>query len=288
MIAYCIATRGRPDLLAETVREILGNVADEDAVRVVIAFDEDDNDTRRAVLGLIEDRRIVGHEASREDALGAKYNRAYRIANEVWQEPGPDLFVVGCDDAAVTTPGWDRVLNEAAAEFPDGIGALYFGNNIPNVFQPGIALTRGFVEAVGHFMQPHTPFWWHDTWADEIAQMIGRVVRLPVDMAVRGRVDETRGARDIAFWARFFDEMRPERVETARKIIAGLNEHPYRKRQLLSMLPVLEQHFLARNANLRDAERAQALEQAIAIEAGPDARTVRLKEAATLLMAKAA
>lgn len=280
MISLCIATRGRPELLKETVRATAKNATRPDT-RIVIALDKDDpTSTGAAAAELSEELGdgVIVSIVDREDSLGAKYNRAQRACRA-------DVYVVGCDDTVISTPGWDDIFTQASKEFTDGAFLLYFGENISKAsFLPGIAISHRLVELVGFFMQPHTPFWWHDTWADEIGHMIGRIGTVSVDMEAVGPISDTRGAREIAFWAEFFDVMRPRRVEAAKRIINALDEQPYRKRQLLGQLPKWCELFETRNSNLRDPDQAQQWERKVAFDAAPDDRYARLKQAAVTLM----
>lgn len=274
-VTLCVATRGRPSLLRQSLTATLGtSVCDE--TRIVVGCDEDASPDERPWE--ITNDKIVVSVAPREDSLGAKYNRCQRAAPA-------DLYVVGCDDTVIATPGWDARLLEVAAMFTDRLGIIYFGN-IPGVFKPGIAVTHGIVEHAGYFMQPYTPFWWHDTWIDEIGHMIGRIVRADLDVVPIGKIGASRGCREIDFWARFFDETRPLRRQTADGIIDASNDQPWRKLQLRQNLPFLEHGFLQRNSNLRSPDEARKLEAIYGFDAPADERYMRVKTAALNLLSQ--
>lgn len=289
-VALCIASRGRPELLRKTLQQTIGNVTRQDTA-IVVALDKDDetvDEVRRQMAGLrdfsshhlIISNNLLFSIADREDSLGAKYNRAAAQIEA-------DLYVVGTDDCAIATEGWDARLHQAARNnFPDGIGALAFGTiPVPSGLPSMWAVTRGLIDRMGFFMVPYFPFWWHDTWLDEIAQMIGRVHPVDIKTAYPGGNGKSRGVRDIEFWQKFFDLMRPMRVQTARDIIQSVEDTGEGKRQmLLHNLRSLCWAFEQRGKLLLDEARNRNLEAAIGFDAPTDERYHRIKTAAQYAM----
>lgn len=280
-VNLCIATRGRPGQLAATIQKTL-----EKAVlphtRVVVAIDDDDADTVQAIgqdvfRAFTKDHRAMYSLAPRENSLGAKYNRSalYYPA---------DIYVLWADDQWIPTPEWDRKLEDAAALFPDGVGVIYFGN-VPGVLQPGIAVTRKYVEKVGYFCPPYFPYWWHDTWIDELGRMIGRIVAVDIDITMSELKGQSRGVREILFWAELFDSMRQVRREIALKIIEESDDQPFRKIQLRQEMPGLEAALAHRNSILRDPARAAQLESHFSFDAEANARYLAIKAEAERIMA---
>ena len=224
---------------------------------MVLALDRDDPTIYETDFPK-SDKLILSIE-DREDSLGAKYNRCQK-AHEA------ELYVLGCDDTVISTKGWDEHLLNASRVHEDGIAVVYFGN-IPGVFQPGIAVSHKLVEKMGYFMVPHFPFWWHDTWAHEIGVMIERIVKTDVDMIPIGEIKSSRGVREIQFWAKLFDDLRPERRRIAERIIAE---------RLDRQTDQLERSNLC----LRDFENAKRLESEFGFDAPENERYLRLKRAA--------
>lgn len=278
-INVCIASRGHPRQLRETLLQTLGN-ATLPTTRAVIALDDDD--TTVANLKLAESERIIVSVAPREDSLGAKYNRCQRALEA-------DIYVMLTDDEAVSTPRWDERVEEAAKMFTDGLGVVYFGK--PPVESPmpaSFGVTHKFVQKMGFFMNPHHPFWWHDTTLDEISHFTGRIVHAEVQMTYPYGYGRTRGLRDVSFWATFYDLMRPARWRIAEQIIDAPenSDQPWRKLQLKQNVTGLCQHFAARNSGLRDPLKAQEYERNQSYDAPGDERYERIKAAAQQLLAK--
>ena len=214
-IALCIASRGNPELLGETLRSILAQCA-LPATAAVIGLDDDDPTLAeaRAVLDALPKDRIIVSVAPRADTIGAVYNRC-AAASEA------DLYINGADDVKILTRGWDAVLAQAADFFPDDIGMLGFGEMPWRSVLPGLsATTRGLIEKMGYFMQDFTPYWWIDVWIYEIATMIGRNHYVPIDLEMIAPV-RTRGLREFSYWFCFVEDMRVHRRAIAESILSS-------------------------------------------------------------------
>jgi hypothetical protein len=268
-INLCVPTRGKPGHLADFVGETAGRAVLPDT-RIVVGWDNDD-DAAQVPPALPPN---VQHSfADREDALGAKYNRIAAAYDA-------DLYVMGVDDVAIATPGWDRILAEIAGEARDGIAFIYFGREPHGEDLPSmIAVTKRAVEIAG-FCPPYFPFWWNNTWVDEIAQMCGRVVRAPIETRYPTVFPEP-ARRDVAYWARFFEATRPFREQAAGRLIAASDDTPLRKRQLAELRAPLIAHLKARGACLLNEAFAAAMEH---VHAPLDDRHRRLRARADDLL----
>jgi hypothetical protein len=272
-VAVCIASRGRPEELKHTVAKAK-ELATESETCFCAAVDRDDPEQ----IGYYRTRRIALSNGVREDSLGAKYNRAASLADKA-----ASVFVLGVDDAYLASPGWDKTLLNAAAKFQDGIGVIYWGTRKGAYALPdGMAVTRGWIEKVGFFMPEHFPFWWHDTWVDELARMTGRWVWEDLAWEKYGSSEvnghKTTRLREVSWWAKFFDDTRPKRMMKALDLLTTLDYPDWLRSQLISELgntcAVLEQ----RNRLLR--ERGHEFEANYGAEVGDDQGYERLKKLA--------
>src|SRR5712675_1972931 len=103
-----LATRNRPQMLIDTLKETLRNTVLEDT-RILVAADADDHGTLAALHAFANEPRIVASVRDREDDLGSKFNRAL-------EEAPADVYSHMVDYAPFTTPGFDRNLIEIAAK----------------------------------------------------------------------------------------------------------------------------------------------------------------------------
>ena len=272
-INVCIPTRSKPEYLAEYMA-ITQDAAALPTTRFIVAADADD-------VRLPEYEHVCNRPgvhlsvAAREDALGQKFNRCV-------SEERADIYVMAVDDVAIATRGWDEILANEAALFPDGIVNMQFGVEPHGEYIPGFqAITHRMVELQGDFAAPYFPFWWHNTWAYEIAELAGR--RWPVQIAAQyPKVGEFPSAprRDIGLWAAFFDEMRVVRAAAADRIIEACDNPPWRTAELARARPVLMAMQLQRNALLRDPKFCERLEKDASLPDPLDARHARLRNKA--------
>jgi hypothetical protein len=214
-IAMCIASRGNPVLLLETLHSILSQSA-LPTTTAVIGLDDDDPHLTDARAGLdaLGSRQIVVSIAERADSIGAVYNRCAAAFDA-------DLYINGADDFRILTRGWDALLSQSAEFFPDDIGMLGFGQMPWDSMLPALAAaTRGLIEKMGYFMQDFTPYWWMDVWLYEIATMIGRNHYVPIDLEMIAPT-RTRGLREFGYWYAFVDDMRVHRRAIAESILAS-------------------------------------------------------------------
>lgn len=243
-IAVLLSTRKRPASLRIAVDSILRNSVRDDTI-IAVGYDRDD-----AERPILPDRvRVV--EMDRPDALGDKFNA-------LWRSVDADLYIYACDDITYETHGWDQRIVDAAAIFEDKIGVVYAGfvqnavSHIPIVR----AFTRGFVELMGYFCPSIFPYWFDDTWQDEVARMVDRIALTDVSVGLIDGRGKTRRCREIAFWQTYFDSLRSERIKQALRIIDRIDESKTRKEMLYARIPSLCEAFQRIGANLRDPEKA--------------------------------
>lgn len=249
-LTVCLPTLGRPESLREAVTSLLKHSVLDDT-RIVIGFNIDDTTRDMAPV----EKTIISVEP-REDSLGAKYNRCAKAAPA-------DIYMGWADDQTTTTQGWDKILTEAIGYYPDQCGMVYFGTRESSALPVSWAISQKMVEKIGYFCPTYFPCWYHDTWIDEIARMTGRMFYANVDIVFPGGQGKTRGLREVAFWATFFDLTRPLRREIASKILRDpdLIQPNWHRMQLLQTQDAICSQLQQRNANLRDPLQAQQWEQ---------------------------
>lgn len=275
-VCLCIASRNRPEELARTVNTAMAIAELPDTIASV-ALDLDDN----SALDVPELQHSVISIDEREASLGAKYNRAMEA------KPSSDLFVLGVDDAYPSNQGWDKAMSEAAAQFTDGVGMVFFGERKgPFDLPDGFAVTRKWIEQVGFFCPPYFPFWWHDTWIDEIAKLTGRYVWADVTWEKHGKSEvgghKTTRMREVSWWARFFDATRQMRVDTAIRMINDSDDPPWLKTQLKQDMQAKCNILWQRNSMVRD--RGREFERDYGAEYEPDAGYDQIKAEAVKML----
>jgi hypothetical protein len=219
-----IATRGRPEQLRATLERTLPNMVRDDTV-LLVAIDDDDAETIAAIDTFPIDPRLKYSVKPREDTRGPKHDRCLT-------EAPADVYLVGHDCAPFITPGFDQMVVDAAARFPDGIGCVY-GQMANASFPQFQAPTAKMVELMGYIYPGHFPFWFIDHWLDDLARMIGRFWVVPVEMDHQAtRPQKTIGLNDLVFWCNFYDALAVERRQVAERILKEMQEPAWRKKML--------------------------------------------------------
>jgi glycosyltransferase involved in cell wall biosynthesis len=261
-----LATRNRPQMLIETVKETLRHIVLEDT-RILVAADADDHGTLAALHAFANEPRVVASVRDREDDLGSKFSRALK-------EAPADVYSHMVDYAPFTTPGFDRNLIEIAAKIPDNIGVI--NCRMPTLcFTASQGITHGLAEKLGYIYPPYFPYWFVDHWIDDIARLIGRLFY--VDNAVdTSRRPGTQELREPGWWATFFDVMAPYRRQQAERIIRSddFASPEWQKDLAVAAFPMHEH----RSKWINDQVRGQEKQMVTGIGAGPpDERYARVK-----------
>jgi hypothetical protein len=278
-LAINLCTRGRPDLLLQTIERTLPNISREDTV-LMISADEDDELAvtalaHRGWTGGFSEGGVITDIRPREGSLGAKYNRALE------RVPDATCFLAMVDYAPHITPGFDQKILDAAALFPDGIGVVY--NRYANMTFPQInAVTKRWCELQGgYFYPPYFPYWFIDHWLDDIARITGRIAYADVEIDTAPRPG-TQNMRDLAFWSEFFARLYIERRRIAHDIIKVLDEPDWRKQLLYAHHPPIEQRSLWVSQGV--TQGAAETERQMGAKDAPDAEYLRLRAAAEAMM----
>lgn len=233
-----VITRGRPKLLIKTIDSILANI-ELPETRLLICADDDDDLTVVALKLAKLGPKVVVSVAPREDSRGEKYDRALRLAPA-------DVYLPAVDCALFKTKGFDRLILEAAAVFPDGIGCVY--TPMANLSWPKFqAPTAGLVKKLGYIYCHDYPFWFVDHELDDIVKMIDRYSYADIDIDVSSmRPAKTIGLRDLAFWAAYFDARTNVRREIARSILEApdFRELEWRKQLCMRNSALVEQRSM--------------------------------------------
>lgn len=233
-ICLIMATRGRPEMLAEVFAALKTHTAQKEKVSLWLYVDEDDAITRKA----IDDGQLSDAGVQLHWHIGAQTSGLGEMQQMLWQVSGrtAEIYMVLGDDVRFDTPGWDNILREVSAKFPDGIF-------LASPHDPMTADTCTYpvfgwrwLEILQQLFCGHFPFWYDDRWVHQIGEMAGRYAWLPiVVLPIRGK-GRTRRMRDVPFWARFFQLTLDERKVSAKKLIDTMNLDPEKKDAALKNL----------------------------------------------------
>lgn len=215
-VTVAIVTRGRPAALIGVVMALWRLRSGAHDLEFAFGFDSDD-ETRHDALSILRTdnlpiRNLVG---SRGITRGHIVNRIVRACRR-----DADVVTPLTDWTFPITPGWDDVLAQGAQQFPTRL-TWWSCPHIPGCVVP--AIPRAWCEAAGWAISPEIfPFWWDDTWLEEVDAILsgGPCLKLPASFA--GTHGKTTRGRDFAFWGRIFAGTRHMRIAQADAMAAAL------------------------------------------------------------------
>jgi hypothetical protein len=234
-ISILLATRGRPELLAQAIESISRTTAQKEKTILWVYVDEDDQPTRQAIdAGKMPKSGLPTHWhiGPRTPGLGETHQSMWNASGRA-----SEVYMIASDKSRFDTLNWDEVIRAKFAEHPDGVLLAYAHD--PNTADQATypILGWGWLDALGYFFPGYFPFWFDDKWVDEIGRMAGRYVKLPIVIAPIAGRGLTQRMRGMPFWVRFFQLTLVERKDAARKLIAAMypNDEAARNKALAAM-----------------------------------------------------
>jgi hypothetical protein len=221
-IVILLSTRGRPEKLQEVFASLKKSTVGKDKISLWLYVDEDDAVTRKVIdangfpeIGF----PVHWHIGFRTPDWG----RPFHILRDA-AGPHAEVYMMANDDVRFETIGWDNVLREQYARYPDGIVlACPYDPVAPEIATFPI-LGGSWINTNGCIYAGYFHYWFDDMWLDQIGRMIGRYINIPVLLSpIRGK-GKTQRMRCLPFWTRFFHLMLRERKATANKLIHAM--HP--------------------------------------------------------------
>lgn len=104
--------------------------------------------------------------------------------NKCWEAATGEIFGHMGDDILFRTEGWDDVVRNLFAEYPDRIAFMY-GDDRNEESQRNEFGTHGFIhknwtDVIGRFVPPYFSSDYNDTWFNDVAIEIGRRFQIPI------------------------------------------------------------------------------------------------------------
>lgn len=139
-------------------------------VEVVVYVDRDDP-------GSVETARRLGIKwiCGPRIMLTKCWNTCLRLAEG-------DIYMQGNDDIVFHTKGWDLIVEQEFAKFPDHIVMVY-GNDMGmhrETFGPHPFVHKRWVEILGYFIPPYFESDFGDAWVNELSNAVSRRRYVPI------------------------------------------------------------------------------------------------------------
>lgn len=239
-ISILVPTRGRP----EKITRLLDSLGEHANVEVIVGCDDDDP-TMEATPVYRNVRFIHG---PRHDTLGALFNTLAAEAKGDW------LMAMG-DDYVMETENWAEILLNCGKQLPLRYGVMFARDPHHPNFTTIFCIHRNTYSKLGYFTPSFFPYWFVDTWWDEIAEITGIKLEMPIDVGLPDGRGETQGLREFPFWLKVFNATRPMRAKDGLTIMktAFTEGDPYAA-QIMQSFPQRMNHVEQRVAHLNNLE----------------------------------
>lgn len=230
LISVLIPERGRPEQLDRLISSLLDTAGTDERVEILVMIDDDDP--------AWTDREPRQHSRTRylrrprPVTLGEKLNILAR------ESAGEIMFFIA-NDYVMETPGWPMRFRVAVAGLPNGIGVPFVRDELHFQHAAFWLMTRRMMNEIGFFAAPWFPYWFVDTWIDQIGDMLGLKTEIDVTVSAPEGRGKTHGLVDLPFWVDFFQSTHPMRVRDAVRLsyVAWEDGTPQHKRFLEELAP---------------------------------------------------
>lgn len=215
-ITVCIASRGRPAALIGVIMALHRMRSTTNTLDFVLGLDEDDTTTQTVADAFEGELSPIYSVAPQPMVRGCIENRMIGVA----AAGEPDVVTLMSDRTFNITPAWDTWIARAAEDVPKRL-LWWQCPEDPGCIIP--IIPKAYLAANGWTWSPEIfPFWWDDTWHQEVDLMIHGPKSKKARCTYSGARGATAHAREIAFWAGTFAKTRPRRWEQAKKMSAAL------------------------------------------------------------------
>ena len=168
-------SRGRPAGLRTLIESVAATASLKQRVEILVYIDADDPNMagyqetfdalRNAGLGLGRLEGIVGPPQS----VSISWNLLASAC-------GGDILMMANDDQVYVQSGWDERLDQATADYPDGIYCMWFDDGINAGRHCAFPIvSRRWYESLDYFTPGVFEFIANDTWIMDVGRKVGRL-----------------------------------------------------------------------------------------------------------------
>lgn len=207
-------TRARPLALVGSLMAAWRLRSTKHDLTFIVGADDDDTQTHDAVTRLAAELPVIQTSGPRS-TLGHVMNRMMNAARG-----DCDVVTTLTDRTFCITPGWDDCIAETLKLRSNRI--LWWSCPYdPDCNLP--AIPAQWCDALDWQWSPEIfPFWWDDTWLQELDLMVFGGPSLKMITSYAGERKFTTNGRDFAFWFDVFARTREQRWQKAEKIAERL------------------------------------------------------------------
>lgn len=202
-ISILIPTRGRPQGIHTVFQNYQETVGCKELFDVWLYVDDDDQLTLDYIMSgnwRSFDFSIHWHIAPGKHSMGEMFNELWQVCST-----NPGIYLPFVDDYVFVTSSWDIILRDVFSRYDDNVILGYFPDKTTRSSQVTLPVVgANFVNTLGYYLTNKFYFWFDDSWLDEISQMAGRKVLLPIQVTAVGGKGVTPRLRNLLFWSHYF------------------------------------------------------------------------------------
>ena len=151
-ISVLCATRGRPQMIMESMQSMLATADDPDSIEFLLAIDDDD----QATIDFVQSDIVPNFEERDQDLYAfvqprLGYARLNEYYNQLAQESHGEWLIVWNDDARMESLGWDTEILSHSGKF----AVQRFNDNHGHPYAIFPVLPRDWMPVTG---KPLSPF----------------------------------------------------------------------------------------------------------------------------------
>lgn len=168
VFSFLLPTRGRPERAKSFIESVLATADKPEDVEFILRIDEDDS-SYDDWLNIPQAHIFKGPRIN--------LSQCY-----LWEEALGDILIMSGDDVRFHTKGWDTKVKESFDKYPDKILLVYGDDgNSENPTHGSLPfIHRNWIKAIGRFLPPYFSGDFTDTWLNEIADALGRKVKVNI------------------------------------------------------------------------------------------------------------
>jgi hypothetical protein len=171
LISIIVPTRQRYSSITELWDSIMKTVQQKDNVELCLYLDNDDQETIDKIKNYSVNKKIK-YVVGERIILSQMWNEAYKLADG-------DIIMHCGDDIRFRTLNWDNEIRKEFLKFSDKIVLVYCDDGIGcGSLATHSFLHRKWIEVSGFFLPPYFSSDYNDTWLDDVARRINRIVYL--------------------------------------------------------------------------------------------------------------
>jgi hypothetical protein len=211
-INLLLPTYRRTAFLDKTLASIEETTGDKSSIFLCMYIDDDDSETLAYIASFKIKRfsyRILTFVAHKTQSMGAMISYLYK------NSPRADIYMAIVDDYVFGTRGWDSLVYEAFSLHSDGLMMAFPQDPTSPGNVTFVILGSKWIDTLGRFLTDYFPFWYDDSWIDEVAQMVQRKIPVPIEMEPIGGKGKTPRMFNLWFWHQFFVNTIDERQRDA-------------------------------------------------------------------------